>query len=149
MSKPGFELYHSDIEALSTLSDAQLGKLIRLLNEYSATGNMPKLPPELVIPFSFLKQKIDLSAEHYKRICERNRKATEAREAKRKASKTKRSDAVPMVTSGDHSLPKAPHGANEMKRNEMKRKEIKYTPTALQYEQRSDPLDDLYTELGK
>ena len=114
MTKPGFELYHSDIEALSTLTDAQLGKLIRLLNEYSATGITPELPPELVIPFSFLKQKIDLSAEQYKRICERNRKTAEAREEKRN---TKRNESLPVVTSRYHSLPVAP---NEMKRNEKK-----------------------------
>ena len=142
MSKPGFELYHSDIEALSTLTDAQLGKLIRLLNEYSATGNMPKLPPELVIPFSFLKQKIDLSAEQYRRMCEQNKRIAQEREEK----KRKKHEALRTVTKRNEPARKAP---NDMKRNDMKRNEIKYTPTALQDEQRSDPLDDLYTELGK
>ena len=141
MTKPGFELYHSDIVALSALTDAQLGRLIRLLKEYSETGRLPVIPAELEIAFAFLQQKVDLGADKYRRITERNRKNG--------------------VANGTHSHPVAPNGTqdnpvgtNEIKRNEMKRKE-KYKRKesgklpGLQYEQRDDPLDDLYTDILK
>lgn len=69
--KPAFPIYHEDVEALSTLSDAQLGRLIRLLCDHSQGNEVD--PGELTIPFAFLAQKIDRDAEKYAARCEKNR----------------------------------------------------------------------------
>lgn len=64
---PGIMLYYDDLEALATMPDEQLGRLIKAI-----IGQTETVPPEIRFAYEFLRQKMDRDAEKYARICEQN-----------------------------------------------------------------------------
>lgn len=73
----GFMLYHDDVHALDILTDAQVGRLIRLLARYSEGEDVD--PGDLLMPFAFMSQKVDRDGERYERIVEKRKTAAQKR----------------------------------------------------------------------
>lgn len=71
--KPGFLLYNDYQETLSSLSDEEVGKLIRAIFEYEIDGVVPVLEKTLMMAFNFIKVDLDRNNNKYDSICERNR----------------------------------------------------------------------------
>jgi len=68
--KPGFMIFHDQIAMASTLSDDELGKLIRAAAEYSSTGALPdNLPTRADAVFPFFKASIDRDGAKYLEKC--------------------------------------------------------------------------------
>ena len=78
--KPGFMLYHRDIEALAILSDAQFGALVRAAYRYSANSE-PMEPPDpmLALAYGMMSNRIDEDGARYAEICEKRREAIQSR----------------------------------------------------------------------
>ena len=71
--KPGFILYNDYYGILSTLSDEELGKLLRAIFNYEVDGKIQKLNNTLLMAFNFIKKDLDYGKEKYDKTCERNR----------------------------------------------------------------------------
>lgn len=67
--------FHNYLNRLRSLSDADLGRLVRLLTEFSETGEHPELPDNLQMAFDFVS--VDIEQCHNK-AKEVSRKRTEA-----------------------------------------------------------------------
>ena len=64
----GFVIYYEDLTALASMTDAQIGRLIRAL------ANMTDdVPPEISFAYALLKKKKERDEERYDEICEINR----------------------------------------------------------------------------
>ncbi len=79
MAKEYFHAYHSYLEALAALSDAECGRLFKACLQYSKTGEAPALTGNERILFPSWKSQIDRENLHYAAMCEKNRKAIEKR----------------------------------------------------------------------
>ncbi len=78
--KPGFMIYHDDVEALTALPDVQIGRMIRAMAAYSMTGCRPQgLCGKLAFVFSVLAKKVDRDNERYEQICIRRQVAARKR----------------------------------------------------------------------
>ena len=78
--KPGFMIYHDDVEALTALPDVQIGRMIRAMAAYSMTGRRPQgLCGKLAFVFSMLAKKVDRDNERYEQICIRRQAAARKR----------------------------------------------------------------------
>lgn len=67
-------LYYDFEEQTATLSDAQVGRLIRVMLDYEKRGVLPDGEDTLVgMAFWFLKVGLDLNDEKYRKVCERNK----------------------------------------------------------------------------
>lgn len=72
--KNSFILYYDFEEQTATLSDEQVGRLIRVMLDYEKRGVLPDREDTLVgMAFWFLKVGLDLNDEKYRRVCERNK----------------------------------------------------------------------------
>jgi hypothetical protein len=65
MSNIGFICRDDYLERLSNLSDQEVGRLVRALIKYHATGEMPDLKGRESAAFSFIKYDIDTSKSNY------------------------------------------------------------------------------------
>ena len=76
MTKDSFILYCSQIDALSELNDAQLGRLIRYLVQFLQKGTLPSKRESnaLLVAFGFLKLQSTLDFEKYERRKEYQKK---------------------------------------------------------------------------
>ena len=80
--KDGFIIYKSFYPALKNLTDAQMGRLFRMIYEYQVSGTTPAPDSDLAVYFAFFKAKFDEDEAKYEDVC-----------AKREANIRKRWDA--------------------------------------------------------
>lgn len=94
--KSSFILYYDFEEQTATLTDEQVGRLIRVMLDYEKRGALPDREDMLVeMAFWFLKVGLDVNDEKYRKVCERNR-------ANRNGGVRQ---ASPVVTSGTDTEP--------------------------------------------
>ena len=74
MAKEYFLAYHSYLEILTELSDAECGRLFRAALEYSATKKTPDLRGNERFLFATLKVQIDRDSKKYEEKCETNKR---------------------------------------------------------------------------
>ena len=85
MAREYFPMFHSYLKKTEKLKDAELGRLVRALLVYSATGETTELPTEREqVHFEYISADIDMANESYQRKCET---------LKANASKSKRIEA--------------------------------------------------------
>lgn len=67
-----FPMYNSYLEITRSLSDGELGRLVRALMKYSSTGEVEQLNGREAMAFEFIRYDIDRAAKNYMERCERN-----------------------------------------------------------------------------
>lgn len=70
----GFVWQDEYLERLAKLSDQEVGRLVRALSEYHATGNEPELTGRESVAFDFIRDDIDRAEAAYKAKCDNNRR---------------------------------------------------------------------------
>jgi hypothetical protein len=73
MAREYFQSYHSYLEAMKSLNDAECGRLYRACLTYSMTGIAPELRGNERFIFDSMKGQIDRDIENYAIKCEQNR----------------------------------------------------------------------------
>lgn len=73
MPKNSFIIYHNYRDSLEDLTNEQVGLLFRAIFDYEIEKKEPNFNGELKIAFRFIKKDLDLNADKYDNICERNR----------------------------------------------------------------------------
>ena len=73
MALESFNAYHSYLDAMEELNDAERGRLFTALLIYSSTGEAPELRGNERFVFPSMKSQIDRDIGKYKRKCEKNR----------------------------------------------------------------------------
>ena len=73
MALESFNAYHSYLDTMEALNDAECGRLFRALLEYSATGAAPELRGNERFVFPGMRSQIDRDIEKYNAKCARNR----------------------------------------------------------------------------
>ncbi|MBS7403569.1 MAG: hypothetical protein KIG37_08555, partial [Oscillospiraceae bacterium] len=73
MALESFNAYHSYLDAMEMLNDAERGRLFTALLIYSSTGEAPELRGNERFIFPSMKSQIDRDIAKYKRKCEKNR----------------------------------------------------------------------------
>ena len=82
--RPGVMLYFDAVRpAISRLSEAQCGVLLRSVMDYAQYGVLPELDPMTGLAFDMLVPKIDRDAERYEESREQRQYAAYTREKKR------------------------------------------------------------------
>lgn len=71
--------FHNYLDRVKALSDEELGKLVRSLTIYSATGERTELPDNLTMPFDFLAVDIDQCHKKAKETSEKRKASADAR----------------------------------------------------------------------
>lgn len=72
MAREFFCAYHSYLDFMQELGDAECGRLFKACLEYSKTGATPELRGNERFVFAGIKTQIDRDKEEYKKKCERN-----------------------------------------------------------------------------
>jgi len=72
MSKEYFLAYHSYLEPIKNLSEAEMGRLFLAALEYSASGKLMELKGNEKFAFAFIKQQIDRDSQKYVEKCSKN-----------------------------------------------------------------------------
>ena len=133
-----FCAYHSYLDAMRRLGDAERGRLFTALLEYSKTGAAQDLRGNEGFVFDVLKCNIDLDKEKYAKRCQTNREngrrnatATAAERGRSLPTAsdryrtlpnaTERERTVPLATDGERTVPLATDGGQE--KEEEKEKE--------------------------
>lgn len=71
--KNGFLAYHSFLESMELLNDAECGRLFRACLTYSKSGEVLELRGNERFVFPAMREVIDRDAEQYRARCEKNR----------------------------------------------------------------------------
>lgn len=74
MEKAYVAAYHSYLDAMSGLSDAECGRLFRAMLTYSITGDAPELRGNERFVFPGIRSQMDRDARRYEERCEQNRR---------------------------------------------------------------------------
>ena len=74
MAREYFNAYHSYLEAIEPLNDAERGRLFTACLFYSMTGEVPELRGNERFVFAGMKSQIDRDSKQYENRCEINRK---------------------------------------------------------------------------
>lgn len=74
MAKEYFNAYHSYLEAIEPLNDAERGRLFTACLFYSMTGEVPELRGNERFVFAGMKSQIDRDSKQYESRCATNRK---------------------------------------------------------------------------
>lgn len=74
MAREYFNAYHSYLEAIEPLNDAERGRLFTACLFYSMTGEVPELRGNERFVFAGMKSQIDRDSKQYESRCETNRK---------------------------------------------------------------------------
>lgn len=93
MAREFFQCYHSYLQQMSSLSDAEFGRLIREALKYSSTGQSDPLPGKEDVAFPFVAFNIDREKQAYEEKCEKL-KANGSKGTKAKGSKCKQLVAI-------------------------------------------------------
>ena len=73
MAREYIKVFNSYREAMEPLSDAEKGRLFTAMLDYSITGEVPELKGNERFIFPMFKIHIDLEAEAYRKVVEKNR----------------------------------------------------------------------------
>lgn len=65
-------LYHSYLDAIQALGDAERGRLLTAMLEYSITGEAPQLSGNEKFLFPMVKAQIDRDIKKYEKACQKN-----------------------------------------------------------------------------
>lgn len=120
MAKAYFQAYHSILEAMEQLDDAERGRLFTAMLIYSATGEAPELTGNERFVFPALRGQIDRDAEAYAEKCRklamnsRQRQKEDAVDEDNKNTQDQSNDAECIQK-----------GSNDIKSNQMISKAIK------------------------
>ena len=91
--KDGFVIYSSYAEKFEDLTDEQFGRLMRIVCEYEKTGETPKIEDKSIrIAFKVIKYELDANGQKYETICEKRKKAIQARWEKKTESEVNTND---------------------------------------------------------
>ena len=71
MARKYMALYHDMLEAMTPLSDAECGRLIRACLKYSETGETAELNGNERFIFPIIKMQIDRDSKAYDEFCEK------------------------------------------------------------------------------
>ena len=104
MALESFNAYHSYLDAMEELNDAERGRLFTALLIYSSTGEAPELRGNERFVFPSMKSQIDRDIGKYKRKCEKNRANGE---------KANGSDRQRTGANGSDRPPNAPQGQGQ------------------------------------
>jgi len=74
MAREYFNAYHSYLDAIEPLNDAERGRLFTACLFYSMTGEVPELRGNERFVFAGMKSQIDRDSQQYENRCEANRK---------------------------------------------------------------------------
>lgn len=77
--KDGFIIYKSFYAAIEGLTDAEIGRLFRLIFKYQTDGTCPAKTNPLYAYFMFFKAKFDADSIKYDEVCEKREAAARAR----------------------------------------------------------------------
>ena len=83
--RPGFMIYHDDLDSYSHLSDRDMGRLIRLLYKVSL-GETPEVPRSLLSEFNSMAKRVQKDAEAYEKKVEQARNAGKESAERRRTS---------------------------------------------------------------
>ncbi len=73
--RDAFLVRHEIAGALEELADDQAGILLKMMMDYSITGETKRTAePPTMMAFNFIKSQMDRAAEKYQKVCERNQK---------------------------------------------------------------------------
>lgn len=141
----GFMLYYDDLDILEDLTDEQLGTLIRALRD-----DGKKVPPELMTAFRLMKKKKERDEAKYLEYVESRRQNRTKRNAPPEAHIKTYDDISEHMILCDDISPLKVKVKEKVKVNIKEKKKEKKEPRlpALAYDQRTDSLDYLYTDLG-
>ena len=134
--RQGFILYHEDmLNACSELDDAQLGKLMRLLTDYSINGASDTSISDIAVRIYYktFTSKISHDKAAYVEKCKKNK----ANSNKRFATDNDGHQSISTDNDGHQSKP--------TKQNKTKQNSTKQN-ISLAYAQRSDDLNGLYED---
>lgn len=123
MSREYFNAYHSYLEAMESLNDAERGRLFTALLIYSSTGEAQELRGNERHVFPGMRSQIDRDNEKYRLKCEKNRQNGSS-------GKSERTRTPPNATERTQTPPKE----KEKEKTKDKAKESKDAPAR-------DPLD--------
>lgn len=125
-----FCAYHSYLDAMRRLGDAERGRLFTALLEYSKTGAAQDLRGNEGFVFDVLKCNIDLDKEKYAKRCQTNREngrrnaaATAAERGRSLPTASDRYRTLPNATERERTLPLATDGGQEKEEEKEKEKE--------------------------
>ena len=71
--------FHNYRDRLKSISDADLGRLVRLLTDYSETGECTNIPDNLLMAFDFISVDIDQCHRKAKEVSEKRKASADAR----------------------------------------------------------------------
>ena len=128
--RPGFMIYHDDLDSYAHLSDRDIGRLIRLLYKVSL-GETPDVPRSLLSEFNSMAKRVQKDAEAYEKKVEQARNAGKASAERRRLS-------TPVNERQRQSTNITQHNITQLnnKRN-----------TTLNYDQRADDMKDVLIDL--
>lgn len=125
-----FCAYHSYLDAMRRLGDAERGRLFTALLEYSKTGAAQDLRGNEGFVFDVLKCNIDLDKEKYAKRCQTNREngrrnaaATAAERGRSLPTASDRYRTLPNATERERTVPLATDGGQEKEEEKEKEKE--------------------------
>lgn len=130
--RPGFMIYHDDLDSYSHLSDRDIGRLIRLLYKVSL-GETPDVPRSLLSEFNSMAKRVQKDAEAYEKKVEQATRASRSRK-----NKTSDDNGRYRTISDDIQHNITQHNITQLnnKRN-----------PSLNYDQRSDDMKDVLIDL--
>lgn len=117
MARVYFLAYHSYLEAIEPLNDAERGRLFTACLFYSMTGEVPELRGNERFAFAGMKSQIDRDSKQYANRCEINRKNGSL------GGQTKPSEryqTLPNATGGYQTPPKEKEKAKEKEKTKEK-----------------------------
>lgn len=101
MAREYFKAYHSYIEAMEQLNDAEKGRLFMSCLLYSKTGEAPHLGGNERFVFPGMKSQIDRDKESYANVCRQNRENGAKGVSGRKRPAANGSDRPPKAPQGE------------------------------------------------
>ena len=133
MAMAYIKLYYDQLEILEPFSEAEVGRLIRGLLAYAATGEQPKLTGNERFIWNAFKVAVDRDAEQYATKCdklrENGRSGGKARKANASTQKQMQANA-----SEEEQMQANAFSEKQMPPRQEKEKEKEYTPLTLQGE---------------
>lgn len=130
--RPGFMIYHDDLDSYSHLSDRDMGRLIRLLYKVSL-GETPDVPRSLLSEFNSMAKRVQKDAEAYEKKVEQATRASRSRK-----NKTSDDNGRYRTISDDIQHNITQHNITQLNN--------KRNPT-LNYDQRTDDLNEVLADL--
>ncbi len=83
MGKPGMMFYFGDFHIISSLTDAELGSLIRAAIEYAEYGTVPSFDSNLLISWQLLRAAVDRDSAAYELKCRKGEYAAYCKQQKK------------------------------------------------------------------